>query len=237
MSGLGPFFVRKVPMTYTQSAVAGQTKYYLPIESFYQGGETLYLNGVKKTLGSDYTRLGRTLVPASVADMYIGFELVTPPAGGESLRFDWFVNCLSCDPPPVRVVRLVGGVVDYTQPWLATDPLICPNGIGTNCPPILAIEFWRYTSHTGGLRHHNYRAGRRYVAYYRAAPGVDLFDRLTFCSGGGTNNKNWKFCICYYDPVSQARSPFSKEFLCQRYNRPEKANGFDRRAAGSVWLV
>lgn len=193
---------------------------------------------VPQAYGADYGHLRRYSPPPTVADLCIGWTLSGPP-GAWLMRFRWNEWVYQSAPQVVTPVRLIGGPgtdIDYSVIWYQPTDYVCPDAVWV--PPMdgFGLEFWRRTNRTGGLRGSSLtRSGKRYVPYIRFAPGKWIVHNMEFRPGSSV--RIWKFKVCYYDPVTGARSPLSNATITANQGSPEMLRTVGvSRGPGSVWV-
>lgn len=229
------------------TSILNHNKYTIPVGNWYQSGTPISLEidsgggYVPKVLGVDYFELGRYTSPATVADMKIGFELAAGPVpAGNLMKFKWVSRTLPYPVPPLAKVNLAAGVPDYSIVWNPPTTQY-PNGITIPEYPNVSVEFWRQTRLQGGKRGRNgvlYRAGRRFVPYFRGIQDKFTFTLQDFLSDSHTMKKT-KFRVCYVDVATGARSELSSDIIqvCER-RRDDRINNYGVvRYQDSVWII
>jgi hypothetical protein len=224
---------------------AGVQEYFTPTGSyFFDGtGETALERDtgagfVPQVFGVDYTHRARaaTSCPASVIDAAIGFTFIPAVLAGWTFRFRWKVKTVLVEPYPVTKAKVSAGVIDNSVTWKA-NTADAPNGILV--PPLSGyqLEFWRQTRHPGGLPGFGTRprGGRRYMPYYRAAVGQFAVGIDEFAPVAAKNR--WQYRVCYYNPLSKARSLMSRDKIVVCSGTSDAVNGRSPvRTARSVWI-
>jgi hypothetical protein len=169
-----------------------------------------------------------------VVDAAIGFSYGLAVMAGWTFRFTWKERIV---PTPPVVVAKIRSPLDYTIQWLPNGSN-APNAVTIPASPGMAVEFWRQTFENGGRRGSSavlIRSGRRYVPYYRGAIGVFDFDIGTFSPS--QPSKRARFKVCYYNPVTGARSRLSNDTIVVCSNVADSVNGRRPvRTARSMWI-
>lgn len=229
----------------TVASITGKNNYTIPIGNMFfdQAGETTLETDfgaglIPQVYGINYTHFRRSVAsgtPPSVADAAIGFSVVGAVPAGWTFRFRWFERRLCTSPISLAKINTSAG---YTVPW-TPNSVNAPNGILVPAYPGGQIEFWRQTWKNGGLRGTStvlFRQGRRYLPYFRGATDVISFPISAFC-GTERNGKRNHFRVCYYDPITGARSALSNDIIvvCS-ITQPDRVNGRTQRTIGSLWI-
>lgn len=213
---------------------AGEPNYRIPVGLWFKANPpgtettTLTINGIPQSLGPDYGYLGRYSSPPTVSDSVFGFQIAGSPPAGWNMVFTWQEGFVNVSPPTVALQRLInldsGWEPDFStagNAWSPTSLTLAPNGVMVPPPPApYVVEFWRETIKRGGLfltplGHYVWRHGKRYVPYFRG-PSVlsaypTTFHMSEFSSGRA---RPWqKFRVCYYNPLTGARSALSSETI------------------------
>jgi hypothetical protein len=227
------------------ASIAGKNNYTIPIGNMFfdQAGETTLETDsgagfVPQIYGLDYTHFRRSAAsgtPPTVADAAIGFSVVGAVPAGWTFRFRWFERRLITSPISLAKINTSG---DYTVPWTANS-VNAPNGILVPAYPGAQIEFWRQTWKNGGLRGTStvlFRQGKRYLPYFRGATDVVSFPISAFCPTERTKRNHFR--VCYYDPITGARSALSTDIIvvCSTTDPGDGVNGRIQRLKGSVWI-
>ena len=220
--------------TLALKSIAGEPNYRIPVGLWFKSGvpgsetTTLTINGIEQFLGADYGYVGRFSPPPTVVDCVFGFSLAGSPPAGWDLVFTWQEGFARIAPPTVLLQRLInpggGWEPDFSVPgngWLPTSVVQAPNGVMIPPPPApYVVEFWRESAKRGGTfltpaGHQVWRNGRRYVPYFRG-PSTQSVEPTTFHSSefASTRARPWqKFRVCYYNPLTGARSALSAETI------------------------
>ncbi|MFO0701766.1 MAG: hypothetical protein U0236_21305 [Nitrospira sp.] len=237
--------------TMTVPSVAPRINYYTPVGNWFYdhaGESTLEVDKgagfVLQVYGVDYVHKGRGVgPPPTVLDAVIGFQYIAGPVpNGWTFRFTWKVRRIPMDPFAIGKARMsVAGVIDTAVNGKANGATP-PNGV--TVPSLVgpdgayAVEFWRRTRKNSGTSNAIIRQGKRYLPYYRGAPGVFNFHIDVFSgtfAGYGTNRTFFK--ICYYDPTQGARSCLSNDVIVVNRRKDDRFLPFGVvRRVNSVWI-
>lgn len=225
------------------ASVAGKNNYVTPIGDYVwdqAGQSTLEVDTgsgfTPVVFGSGYTHFLRssTGTPASVNDAAIGFSFIGSVAAGWTFRFRWRETVIQAEPIAIAKVKLP---IDYTIVW-NSNSTDAPNGVMVPAMTGLQCEFWRQTNKPGGKRGASpvlIRDGRRYIPFYRGATGVFAHPITDFSVGNST--KRQRFKICYYNPLTGARSRLSADTVVVCSGKDDAVNGrIPVRTARSVWI-
>jgi len=235
-------------------SVAGKNRYTIPVGNYFldKAGETALdldqgAGFISQQYGPDYSHLRRGFgnpafgVPATVADAAIGFDFAHPVSAGWTFRFRWYERRILISPMPIGKVKYVAGVPDYTTPWIPTSIANAPNGVVVPKLTGYAVEFWRESFKNGGKRGTLgvlRRDGRRYVPYFRGAVDVFTFPRTTFAPLSVFKFKRKKYKVCYYNPLTGARSSLSEDTIQIAPTNEDRTISIGTMHVGkSVWII
>lgn len=224
-------------------SVAGRNNYTIPVGNWFLnaiGETTLDINQgsgfIPQAYGPDYAHLLRVTPPPTVANAAIGFSIVGGAvAAGWTLRFRWHERTLLVKPSAVAKVRLP---VNYTVPWNSSSAVDFPNGVRVPEYPNVQVEFWRQTWRNGGQRGNMgvlHRDGKRYLPYFRGVLNQFAFAIPEFRPTQPLKRNHFR--VCYYEPVSGARSELCSDIIvvCNDQQN-DRVNGRFVRTRGSVWI-
>lgn len=226
--------------------VAGRYAYTIPVGNWFNDrprDTSLDIDTgsgwIPQAYGADYSHLGRYTAPATVADTCIGWELAGPPPAGWRMRFrwnEWVYKTSSSVLIPVRLAAPGDSEPDYSVKWFQAIPGSEPNAIQVPAVPGFCAEFWRKTSRTGGLRGIELRrSGKRYVPYWRGTADQFVVHRSVFSSCTTTRRQFYR--VCYYDPITGARSPLSSQIAVASGFREDRLRTFGTAHVGdAVWV-
>ena len=235
------------------SSIAGRNNYTIPLGRFVfdaAGQSSLDLDvgsGFNPVaFGTGYTHFRRNApgTPASVADAAIGFAYVGAVAAGWSFRFRWKEEVIPTSPIAIAKVRVPA---EFDVRWESNAPLnpapganAAPNGVTIPEYSDVQCEFWRQSQNPGGQRGtinpaDVRRLGRRYLPYFRGPLNQFTFSTADFAATQASK-RNW-FKICYYDPVTGARSALSTDTIVVCGLQADSHNGVRPvRTERSVWI-
>jgi len=235
----------------TVPSVAGQQGYLIPVWDWFKNAATECIlerntggGFVKLTFGVDFNGFVRSGAPASVVDAVIGFYLAAAPPAGQTFRFTWFERIIYKIPMGIAKAKLTGGgggTPDMTVKW-SQNTSNAPNGVTVPELTGYLVEFWRKNVKSGGLHTGPLgavqRRGPRYIPYYRGPAAQFNFQSDEFSPN--IRQKRWHYRVCYYNPVSFARSILSTDIIV--VNSTPKADFVGQpgdpqvRQARSVWI-
>lgn len=206
----------EISMTQEMTVISTtESNYYIPIGCIFfdaAGESTLEVDTgggfTPAVYGVDYVHLQRGLTrpAAPITDIAIGFTWISGPVSpGWTFRFTWKERHILINPAPIMAIYLSGGVPDYSNYW-HVDSAPTTNGIMVPDLNNYQVELWRMSNHRGGK---NFRGGKRFVPYVRGATNQFIFDM----SGFAGSRRKWRFRICYYNPITGARSPLSEDVV------------------------
>lgn len=240
-------------------SIAGEQTYLIPVGCIFTNrpGEFLLevdkgTGFVRETEGIDYAVFTRNGAPLSVADIGFGFFRPVAPPAGWNFRLTWYERIVHKTPMGIAKIKLtgVGGTVDMSVRW-NQNSANAPNGVTVPELTGYVVEFWRKVQRSGGLHGLNLndrqRRGPRYIPRYRGTAGKFNFHVSEFT--GGTSFARHKFRVCYYNPLTFARSMLSTDIIvaCSPAKAdkvglpalntvPPRAADAQVRQAGSVWI-
>lgn len=224
-------------------SVAGRNNYTIPVGNWFldaPGDTTLDIDQgsgfIPQDYGPDYAHLLRVTPPPTVANAAIGFSIVGGAvSAGWTLRFRWHERTLLVKPSAVAKVRVPAS---YTVPWNSSSAVDFPNGIRVPEYPNVQVEFWRQTWRNGGQRGNTgtlRREGKRYLPYFRGALNQFTFAKTEFRTAQPLKRNHFR--VCYYEPVTGARSALSSDIIvvCND-QQDDRVNGRYARQKGSIWI-
>jgi len=244
----------------TVPSVAGQQGYVIPVGNWFKNAATECIlerdsggGFVVQTFGVNFTGFVRSGSPASVVDAVIGFYLAVAPPAGQTFRFTWFERIMYKATLGVAKAKLTGGgggTPDMSVKW-TQNTSNAPNGVTVPALNGYLVEFWRKVVKAGGLHSSTLgavqRRGPRYIPYYRGPSGQFNFQADEFSPS--EQSKRWHFRVCYYNPVSFARSYLSPDMIVVNSTSkadfvglpalntvPARAADPQVRQARSVWI-
>jgi len=248
----------------TVPSVAGQTRYFTPLNDYFLDAVTettlavdMGAGFVPAVFGVDYVHTKRNIATspgaATVLDAAFGWTWIAGavPAGW-TFRFSWLQRLILKTPLALAKVRLtgVGGTIDLSVSW-QMNGVTPPNGVSvpelsdfsTSVPKLYQVEFWRRLEKTGGASPYiTQHRGPRYIPYYRGPVGRFLLHETEF-SSGGSGSRSRKFRVCYYR--AGFRSGLSPELIvvCDANGHKDRSGSapvgpsFPTRGQNTVWIA
>ncbi len=188
-------------------------------------------------------------VSRGTSDVSSGAFLTTGVASGTLIRLTWKTGFIHIPPPEASAVLLTGGAIDLTVGIRSYNGALVPNGFMSPQRAGLQIELWRWGFQTGRryimpvTGYNVLHPGKRYNPYYRfavAAAGTgELFVQPSTLVGLGfsaPSSKTQSFRLCYYNPLTGARSPLSDHRINWQTNRSDRIAGGVVHPSQSVWI-
>lgn len=225
------------------ASIVGRNNYPIPIGDYVWSDisqSTLDVNkgagfvSVPFGVGYNYFLRSAPGTPPTVNDAAIGFSFIGVVPAGWTFRFRWIETVIPTMPISIAKVRFP---INYAIVWNSNSPN-APNGVTVPEFPGVQCEFWRQTGKPGGKRGSSvilHRDGRRYIPFFRGALGLFNFTISDFSPANARQRQRFK--VCYYNPLTGARSRLSSNTIVVCSLASDAVNGRSPvRSSRSVWI-